>query len=157
MKVVVGCDHGGFELKEKIVSRLENQGFEVEDVGTHSADSVDYPIYAAKVARAVSQGQAQRGVLICGSGIGMSIAANRFRTVRAVHACNPYEARMSRRHNASNVLCLGGRFVGQDMAFEILDTWLREDFEGGGRHQRRIDQIDRLACDTGREDPLPQE
>jgi ribose 5-phosphate isomerase B len=143
MKIIVGCDHGGFELKEKILSFLRSAGYQVDDIGTYSSDSVDYPPYAIKVAEAVARGPADRGILICGSGIGMCMTANRIPGVRAVQASEPYSARMSRRHNDSNVLCLGGRFIGQDMAFEIIDTWLNEVFEGG-RHQRRVDMIDSL-------------
>lgn len=145
MKVVVGCDHGGFELKEKIVPYLKTLHCEVEDIGAYGTESVDYPHYAVKVARAVVDGKAERGILICGSGIGMCMAANRLPGARAVQASEPYSAKMSRRHNNSNILCLGGRFVGQDLAFEIVDTWLREAFEGG-RHQRRVDLIDSLTC-----------
>jgi ribose 5-phosphate isomerase B len=143
MKIIVGCDHGGFELKEKILSFLKSGGHEVEDIGTHSSDSVDYPPYAVKVAEAIVRGSVDRGILICGSGIGMCITANRTAGIRAVQASEPYSARMSRRHNDSNVLCLGGRFIGQDMALEIIDTWLKEGFEGG-RHQRRVEMIDSL-------------
>lgn len=141
MKIIVGCDHGGFELKEKIIPFLLSEGYEVEDIGTYSTDSVDYPLYAVKVAEAVVRGSADRGILICGSGIGMCITANRTPGIRAVQASEPYSARMSRRHNNSNVLCLGGRFIGPDLAREIIDAWLKEDFEGG-RHQRRVDMID---------------
>lgn len=142
LKIIIGADHAGFELKQKIVSRLQQAGYPVEDIGTHSMDSVDYPDYAFRVARAVAAGRADRGILVCGSGIGMSMAANRIPGVRAVLACEPYAAKMSRRHNDSNVLCLGGRFLGQDLAFEIVDTWLAEGFEGG-RHSRRVTLLDR--------------
>jgi ribose 5-phosphate isomerase B len=144
MKIIIGCDHGGFELKEKVVSFVKAGGHEVEDVGTHSADSVDYPHYAMKVAEAVAKGAADRGILVCGSGIGMCITANRVPGVRAVQINETFAAKMSRRHNDSNVLCLGGRFIGQDLAKEIVEVWLAEAFEGG-RHQRRVDQIDALA------------
>lgn len=144
MKIIVGCDHGGIDLKTKIVAYLKNVNHEVEDIGTNSHESVDYPYYAAKVAEAVVSGRAERGILVCGSGIGMSMTANRVPGIRAVQASNSYEAKMSRRHNDSNVLCLGGRFLGQDLALEILETWLNEPFEGG-RHQRRVDLIDTLT------------
>lgn len=144
MKIMVGSDHGGFELKEKIVAHLRFLEHEVVDSGTYGPESVDYPHYAIKVARAVAAGEAERGILVCGSGIGMSMTANRVAGVRAVLAYEPYGAKMSRRHNDSNVLCLGGRFTGQDLAFEIVDAWLRENFEGG-RHQRRVELIDRLV------------
>jgi ribose 5-phosphate isomerase B len=144
MKIMVGSDHGGFELKEKVVAHLKTLNHEVVDAGTYGPESVDYPRYAMKVARAVAGGEAERGILVCGSGIGMSMTANRVAGVRAVLAYEPYGAKMSRRHNDSNVLCMGGRFTGQDLAFEIVDAWLQETFEGG-RHQRRVDLIDRLA------------
>lgn len=146
MKIIIGCDHGGYELKEKILSHLKAANYEVEDIGTSSAESVDYPPYAVQVARAVSGGQADRGILICGSGIGMCMTANRIRGARAVVVSEPFSAKMSRRHNDSNILCLGGRFIGPDMAMEILRTWLDEPFEGG-RHQRRVDLIDDLSRD----------
>ncbi len=142
MKIVIGCDHGGFELKEKIAARLKALRHAVDDVGTHGPDSVDYPLYAAKVAQAVARGEAERGILICGSGIGMSIAANRTRGVRAANVSEPYAAKLSRRHNDSNVLCLGGRLLGDDLAYEILDVWIAEPFEGGGRHSRRTGLMD---------------
>jgi ribose 5-phosphate isomerase B len=141
MKVYIGADHAGFLLKELVASSLREANVEVVDVGTNSRESVDYPVYAAEVARAVVDGRAGRGILICGSGIGMSIAANRFAGVRAVNGHEPFEARMSRRHNDSNVLCLGSRFLGVDLALEIVNQWINEPFDGG-RHQRRIDLID---------------
>ncbi|SHG35541.1 ribose-5-phosphate isomerase [Desulfacinum infernum DSM 9756] len=140
-KIMIGADHAGFELKQKIVTRLQDAGYDVEDIGTHGTESVDYPDYAFRVARAVASGRVDRGILVCGSGIGMSMAANRIPRVRAVLASEPYAAKMSRRHNDSNVLCLGGRFTGQDLAFEIVDTWLAENFEGG-RHSRRVNLLD---------------
>lgn len=144
MKIILGSDHGGYELKEKISLYLRDRGYEVEDIGTHGPESVDYPHYAVQVARAVAGGKADRGILVCGSGIGMCITANRIPGARAVQASEPFEAKMSRRHNDSNILCLGGRFIGQDLAMEILETWLAELFEGG-RHKRRVDLIDSLV------------
>ncbi|MEJ5347376.1 MAG: ribose 5-phosphate isomerase B [Desulfosoma sp.] len=141
MKIMIGADHAGFELKEKIAEHLRREGHDVHDIGTFSLDSVDYPDYAFTVARAVSRGTVDRGILLCGSGIGMSMAANRVPGVRAVLASEPYAAKMSRRHNDSNVLCLGGRFLGLDLALEIVDVWLAEPFEGG-RHCRRLDLLD---------------
>ena len=141
MKIHIGADHAGFEFKKLVADSLTEAGVEVVDVGTHSAESVDYPVYALRVARAVAGGDADRGILVCGSGIGMSIAANRFAGVRAVNGHEPFEARMSRRHNDSNVLCLGSRFLGVDLALEIVNQWINEPFDGG-RHQRRIDLID---------------
>ncbi len=141
MKVCIGADHAGFALKELVASSLRGADIEVVDVGTNSPASVDYPVYALRVARAVESGQADRGILVCGSGTGMCIAANRVPGVRAVNGREPFEARMSRRHNDSNILCLGSRFIGVDLALEIVREWIKEPFEGG-RHKRRIDLID---------------
>lgn len=143
MKIMVGCDHAGYELKERVVEHLKAGGQEVSDAGTYGLESVDYPYYAGQVAKAVAAGDVERGVLICGSGVGMCMAANRVRGARAVQASEPFSARMSRRHNDSNILCLGSRFLGEDMAMEILDVWLGEPFDGG-RHQRRVELIDQL-------------
>ncbi len=141
MKVYIGADHAGFPLKELVASSLKESDIEVVDVGTNGPESVDYPVYAFRVARAVRGGLADRGILVCGSGIGMCIAANRVAGVRAVNGREPFEARMSRRHNDSNILCLGSRFIGVDLALEIVREWIKEPFEGG-RHKRRIDLID---------------
>ena len=141
---MIGCDHGGWELKQIILPHLKALQHEVEDIGAYGSDSVDYPYYAAKVARAVAGGKVDRGILICGSGLGMCIVANRIPGARAVPISEPYAAKMSRRHNDSNVLCLGGRFIGRDLAIEIVSVWLNEAFEGG-RHQRRVELIDHLT------------
>ncbi len=140
-KIAVGSDHAGYKLKEIIKAYLIDRGFQVEDVGTHSEGSVDYPVFAFKVARMVRDREVEKGILICGSGIGMAMAANRVKGVRAVNAMEPFTAKMSRRHNDSNVLCMGERFIGRDMAIEIVNVWLNEPFEGG-RHQRRINILD---------------
>jgi len=142
MKVYIGSDHAGYALKEIVSSALRDAEIEVVDVGADNSDSVDYPDYAFRVAQAVGGGLADRGILVCGSGIGMCIAANRVAGIRAVNGHEPFEARMSRRHNDSNVLCLGSRFVGIDLALETVSEWLKEPFEGG-RHKRRIDLIDK--------------
>ncbi len=144
MKIIVGCDHAGWDLKEVIAPHLRALHHEVEDFGAYGIDSVDYPYYAARVARAVAEGEGDRGILVCGSGIGMCMVANRIPGIRAVHASEPYAAKMSRRHNDSNILCLGSRFLGRDLAIEIVNVWLDEAFEGG-RHQRRLDLIERLT------------
>ncbi len=143
MNIIIGADHGGLQLKETIISFLGKNGFDIVDIGTNSPDSVDYPIYAFRVARAVAAGEADRGILVCGSGIGMCMAANRVPGVRAVSAYEPFGAKMSRRHNNSNILCLGERLTGRDLALEIVSVWLAEEFEGG-RHARRVDLIDTL-------------
>ncbi len=139
-KVAVASDHGAFDLKSKIVSRLKSLGYEPVDMGTDGTESVDYPDYAAKVSTAVSNGEIERGILLCGTGIGMSITANKFPGVRAALAYDGYTARMSREHNDSNVLVLGGRTLGVRVAYDILETWLNTPFEGD-RHQRRLDKI----------------
>jgi len=151
MKIMIGCDHAGWELKEYLTPRLQALHHEVEDIGTHGPESVDYPQYGVRVAQAVAEGKAERGVLVCGSGLGMCMVANRVPGVRAVNVCEPYAAKMSRRHNDSNVLCLAGRFIGRDLALEIVTVWLNETFEGG-RHQRRLELIERLT----QKGPSPQ-
>lgn len=140
MKVAIGADHGGLDLKNVLAEELRGDGVEVIDVGTDKAESVDYPDYAEKVAAMVSGGEADFGVLICGTGIGMSIAANKFRGVRAALCWDIFTARMSRRHNNANILTIGGRVTGPELAKEILRTFLSESFEGG-RHARRVDKI----------------
>jgi ribose 5-phosphate isomerase B len=144
MKIIIGSDHGGYELKQIVVKYLTQLGHQVEDIGTHSNESVDYPEYAVQVARSVTDGGSDRGILICGSGIGMCMTANRIAGARAALVSEPYAARMSRRHNDSNILCLGGRLVGDQLALEIVGAWLQEEFEGG-RHRRRVDLIEQLT------------
>jgi len=141
MKIAVGSDHGGFELKELIVRFLVEQGQEVESMGCHTLDSVDYPDFAEKVCAAVQNGICERGILVCGTGIGMSIAANRHREIRAALCHESFTARMSREHNNANVLCLGGRVIGPEIALDIVRTWVETEF-AGGRHQRRLDMLD---------------
>jgi len=144
MKIIIGADHGGFELKQVVVGFLKKHGHEVEDIGTNGPESVDYPPYAVRVARAVAAGHVERGILICGSGIGMCMTANRIPNARAALVSEPYAARLSRRHNDSNILCLGGRLLGDHLALEIVSAWILEAFEGG-RHQRRVELIDQLT------------
>ena len=134
MIVYIGNDHGGFSLKGILVKRMEELGIQCVDVGCSSTDIVRYPYYAAQVALAVSEGKANRGILICSTGIGMSIEANRFRRVRASLCTDTYMAKMTRRHNNSNLLCLGGKITGELLAVDILETWLHEEYEGG-RHE----------------------
>jgi len=143
MKIALGCDHGGLELKEAIAGVLKTLDVEVVDMGTEDEVSVDYPDYAAKVAEAVSTGKVDRGITVCGTGIGMSIVANKFPGVRAALCHDSYTARMSRLHNDANVLVLGGRVTGVEVAMEMLKQWLATPFEGG-RHQRRLDKISAL-------------
>ena len=140
MRVAIGSDHAGFALKQELVRFLEERGLEVIDVGTHSQESCDYPDFARAVCEKVRTGEAERGVLICGTGIGMAIAANKVPGIRAACCTEPYSARLTRQDNDSNVLTLGARVVGPGMAREILEVWLATPF-AGGRHQRRIDKI----------------
>ncbi|MCI5147686.1 MAG: ribose 5-phosphate isomerase B [Candidatus Electrothrix sp. AR3] len=140
MKIAVGSDHGGFELKELIVQFLQEMGQEVQSVGCHSVDSVDYPDFADKTCALVQNGSCQRGILVCGTGIGMSIAANRHRDIRAALCHEAFTARMSREHNNANVLCLGGRVIGPELALDIVKAWVETEFSGG-RHQRRLDML----------------
>ncbi len=147
MKIALGADHAGFPLKEKIKQWLTEQGLQVDDQGTLTADSVDYPDYARKVGEIVAAKKADRGVLVCGSGIGMSIAANKVPGVRAANAHTVYEAQMSREHNDANVLTLGARVLTDEEAHSILDRWLSTKF-AGGRHQKRVDKISQIEKDT---------
>lgn len=142
-KIVVGADHAGFELKTHLVEHLKENGYDVLDVGTDSEESVDYPDYAVKVAEAVVSGRAGRGLLVCGSGLGVAIAANKIAGVRAVTANTVELARLSKQHNDANVLAVGSRIVEPSVAEEILDSWLDMEYEGG-RHQRRVDKITQL-------------
>jgi ribose 5-phosphate isomerase B len=144
--IIVGSDHAGFDLKERVKEWLEVRGFAVEDVGTRSPQQVDYPDYAHLVARAVGSGKRARGVLICGTGIGVSIAANRHAGVRAAVVCGEETARLAREHNDSNVLALGGRTLDPAIAERILDVWLSTPF-AGGRHERRVKKIDQPESD----------
>ena len=141
MKMIIGSDHAGFSMKEQVKAHLRKRSIEVEDVGCHSDESVDYTDFGKKVARKVSDGTFDRGILICGTGLGMSMVANRFPGVRAALANDLFSAIMSRRHNDSNILAMGGRLIGDVLALELVDTWLETPFEGG-RHQRRIEQMD---------------
>jgi ribose 5-phosphate isomerase B len=137
MKVAIGCDHGGIDLKTTVVAVIESLGHTVDDQGCFSRESVDYPDYADKVCTAVESGGCERGILICGTGIGMSMAANRHRGVRAAVVSDTFSARMSREHNDANVLCLGARVLGPGLAADIVQVWLSTAF-AGGRHQQRI-------------------
>jgi len=140
VKIAIGSDHAGFELKQLIGPILKGEGHAVIDLGPQTDEPVDYPLFAEKVAREVADGNADRAVLICGSGVGVCIAANKVDGVRAVNAHDPEEAEMSRRHNDANVLCLAGRRLGTDAPKAIIESFMKTDFEGG-RHQRRVDQI----------------
>lgn len=143
MRIAVGCDHAGLALKRELVAWLAEGGHDLEDVGTHDTASCDYPDFAEQVARRVAEGEAEWGLLICGTGVGMSMVANKVPGVRAAVVSDTYSARLTRRHNDANVLCLGARVVGPGLACDIVDAWMSARFEGG-RHQRRVDKINAL-------------
>jgi ribose 5-phosphate isomerase B len=140
MKIAVGADHAGFEAKAHLARWLVEHGHEVVDLGTHTAMSVDYPDVAARVARAVVEGEAMQGLLLCGSGIGMSIAANKIAGIRAAHCTDAYQAKVARQHNDANVLCMGSRVSGLGVMEEALESFLSHAFEGG-RHATRVEKI----------------
>lgn len=146
MKIAIGCDHVGLELKPCIVEHLEKRGHTVQDFGTNSYERTDYPIYGKAVAEAVASGACEKGIVLCGTGVGISIAANKIHGIRAVVCSEPYSALLSRRHNDTNVLALGARVVGSALALMIVDAWLAGEYEGG-RHAKRVDmlaELDRL-------------
>jgi ribose 5-phosphate isomerase B len=140
-RIAIACDHGGLELKNLLLEDLKAAGTAVSDLGTMTNDSVDYPDYAAAVAKALADGQASYGVLVCGTGIGMSIAANRFKGIRAARCTDVTDARLARQHNNANVLVLGGRTIGPEVAKDCLKTFLSTEFESGGRHSRRVAKL----------------
>ena len=140
MKIAVGCDHGGLEHKNAIAEHLKSEGFEVEDFGIYENKSVDYPEIALKVANSIKNGENELGILVCGTGIGMSLAANKVTGIRAAACSEHFSAKYTRLHNNSNILCLGGRVIGIGTALELCDIFVNTEFEGG-RHQRRIDMI----------------
>lgn len=140
LKIAIGCDHGGFRLKEEIRKMFEEKGYDFKDLGTFSEESVDYPDIALKLARAVRDGQFDRGILICGTGIGIGIAANKVKGIRAALCHDTFSARASREHNNANILTMGERVIGPGLAKDIVDIWLETEFSGG-RHARRIQKI----------------
>jgi ribose 5-phosphate isomerase B len=140
MKIALGCDHGGLEHKNAIGEFLKENGFEVVDFGIYEQVSVDYPDIAKKVCESIIKGETERGILVCGTGIGMSIAANKYKGIRAAACSEHFSAKYTRLHNNSNILCLGGRVVGVGTAIELADLFVNTEFEGG-RHQNRIDKI----------------
>ncbi len=153
-KIVLGADHAGFRLKERVAAHLRDKGYQVEDIGCHSEDSVDYPAISVQVAEAMKRSQdtsaaneVVRGLICCGSGIGVCISANRFPWVRALEAHDHNTAILSRRHNDSNVLCLGGRVIAPELAFELIDTWMSTPFDGG-RHQKRVDMMTGITVEN---------
>jgi len=141
--IYIGCDHGGFELKNTIIERLLSLGYEVFDAGTYTNESCNYPVYAKEVCRNVLENEGSLGILVCGTGIGMSIAANKIKGIRAAHCTDTFSAKMTRRHNNANVLCLGARITGSDLALDIVDDFLANEFEGG-RHATRVEMLSEI-------------
>ena len=144
--IAIGGDHGGSELKEHIKKHLDEIGEEYKDYGTYSEESVDYPDCAAPVCKAIQDKTADKGILICGTGIGISIAANKHKGIRAALCSDVYSAKMTKQHNNANIICLGGRVTGRELAFMIVDTWLNTEFEGG-RHEARIEKIHKIESE----------
>ena len=143
MKIAIGCDHGGYLLKQDILIWMEEHDIDYEDFGCYSTESVDYPIYGEKVARAVASGEYDKGIVICTTGIGISIAANKVKGIRCAHCADPLSAEMSRRHNDANVLALGAGMIGPNLARRMVEVFLNTEFEGG-RHARRVAQLDAI-------------
>ena len=141
MKIAIGCDHAGFELKETVKDKLTSEGYELIDLGTNSSESVDYPIYGKAVGEKVASGECDKGIAICGTGIGISISCNKVKGVRAALCNTEHLAMMSREHNDANVLCLGAREIDKELALKIVDKWLSTDFLGG-KHLRRIKMLE---------------
>ena len=146
MKIAIGSDHVGYELKGKVIAHLKEKGIEVKDFGTNSTERTDYPIYGEAVANAVASKEFDKGILICGTGVGISLAANKVNGIRAVVCSEPYSALLSRQHNDTNILAFGARVVGLDLALMIVDTWLSGVYEGG-RHARRVQMISDMKKD----------
>ena len=146
MKIAFGCDHGGFAVKNAVINHLKTKGYEVLDFGTFCEDSCDYPDFALKVAKSVTSGEAEKGVLICGTGIGMSIAANKVKGIRCAHVNDAFSAEFTRRHNDSNVIALGARIASETDIISYIDIFLSTPFEGG-RHQRRVDKISQIESE----------
>ena len=143
MKVAIGCDHAGLTLKNAVIEHLKQRGFEINDCGTYDSASCHYPVFAQKVAEAVTSGDAEKGILVCGTGVGMSMAANKIKGIRAACVSDCFSAEATRAHNDANIVCFGQRVVGEGLAFKIVDTFLDTPFEGG-RHQIRIDMVNEL-------------
>lgn len=140
-KISIACDHGALALKNIVKAHLQQKGYEVVDFGTHTADSCDYPDYAAAAARVVANGECEKGIVLCTTGIGVSISANKIPGIRCALLSDPWSARMTRLHNDTNMMAMGAGVVGQNLALEIVDTWLETEFSGEQRHQRRIDKL----------------
>lgn len=147
--IAIGCDHGGVELKDMLLTELKKQGYEMKDFGTDGSCSVDYPDFARLVGKEIQEGRAEKGILICGTGIGISIAANKMKGIRAALCSDCYSAEMTRLHNDANILCLGGRVLGPGLALKIAEVFLSTNFSGDERHERRIHKIDELEEEEG--------
>ena len=141
MKIALGCDHGALALKNALIPHLEQKGYEVKDFGTYTLDSCDYPDFAGAAAKAVANGECDKGIVLCTTGIGVSITANKVKGIRCALLSDVMSARMTREHNDTNMMAIGAAVVGQMLAFEIIDTWLGTEFSGEARHQRRIDKV----------------
>ena len=141
MKIAIGCDHGALDLKNKVVAHLEKKGYEVQDFGTYTLDSCDYPDFVGPAAQAVASGECEKGIVMCTTGIGVSITANKVKGVRCALLSDVMSARMTREHNDTNMMAIGAAVVGKMLAFEIIDTWLGTEFSHDARHQRRIDKM----------------
>ncbi|MEK9630148.1 MAG: ribose 5-phosphate isomerase B [Nitrospinota bacterium] len=151
-KIAIASDHGGFDLKKTIITYLLNKDWEVDDLGPTNGDSVDYPDYGIKLAEAIIDKSFDRGIVICGTGVGMSIVVNRYPGIRGTLCSDVYTAKMCREHNDSNILIMGGRVIGEGLATEIVETWLNTEFEGG-RHQRRLDKINEIDANLKSKSP----
>ena len=141
MKIAIGCDHGALALKNKVVAHLEKKGYEVQDFGTYTLDSCDYPDFAEKAAKAVASGECEKGIVLCTTGIGISIAANKVPGIRCALLHETWSAKMTREHNDTNMMAMGAAVVGELLALEIVDTWLGTEFSHEAKHQRRIDKV----------------
>ena len=140
--IALGCDHGGYELKQEVIAYLEKNGLEYKDFGCYSTEAVDYPVYAKLVAKAIQSGECEKGILFCGTGIGISITANKFKGIRAALCSDCFSAEATRLHNDANIVAMGARVVGPGLAIKIIDTFLNTPFSGEERHKRRIAQIE---------------
>ncbi len=143
MKIALACDHAGYEMKMAIKEKLEGEGYEILDLGTDSTESVDYPIYGKAIGEAVAQGKAEKGIAVCGTGIGISIAANKVKGIRCALCTSVEMARLAKEHNNANILAMGGRTTSKELAFQMIDEWFNAEFLGG-KHQRRISMLDEM-------------
>ena len=150
MKISIGCDHGALALKNKVAEHLSKQGHEVKDFGTYTLDSCDYPEFAAAAAKAVASGECEKGIVLCTTGIGVSISANKVDGIRCALLSDVWSAKMTRLHNDTNMMALGAGLVGENLALEIVDTWVGTEFSGDERHQRRINKLMALEADNVR-------